>query len=73
MTVEEVAAFLKVTPRAVYEMSRNRSQVRSRHKLPAIRLHSKCLRFERAAVEAWVRGIADANKADQQKSRRYEN
>ena len=56
MTPEQVSEFLKVTPRAVYEMTRTRSQVRSRRPLPCIRLHKKCLRFDKEAVERWVAG-----------------
>jgi predicted DNA-binding transcriptional regulator AlpA len=63
-TVEETAAFLKVTPRAVYEMSRRRSQVRQAQPLPAIRLHKKCLRFDKQAIEQWVTQCAQQGRTN---------
>jgi len=64
LTVEETAAFLKVTPRAVYEMSRRRSQLRQAQPLPAIRLHKKCLRFDKQAIEQWVQQCAQQGRTN---------
>jgi len=48
MTKEEVAAFLRVEPSTVYELTRTRS----RHPLPFRRV-GKYLRFSRTEVERW--------------------
>jgi excisionase family DNA binding protein len=61
LTIEECAALLKVTPRSVYEMTSNRGRARSQHPLPVLRLNSKCLRFRREDIEAWLERIAKEN------------
>jgi excisionase family DNA binding protein len=48
MTKEEVAAFLRVEPSTVYELTRKRS----RHPLPFRRV-GKYLRFSRTEIERW--------------------
>ena len=58
LTIEECAALLKVTPRSVYEMTSSRGRARSQHPLPVLRLNSKCLRFRRQDIEAWLERIA---------------
>jgi predicted DNA-binding transcriptional regulator AlpA len=62
LTVEDLAAWLKVSPRAIYELSRSRSQARGRHPLPAIRIHKKMLRFRRSDIEAWLQRCAEAGR-----------
>ena len=62
LTVEDLAQLLKVSPRAIYELSRNRSQVRGKHPLPAIRIHKKMLRFRRSDIEQWLNKCADAGR-----------
>ena len=61
LTIEECAALLKVTPRSVYEMTSSRGRVRSQHPLPVLRLNTKCLRFRREDIEAWLERIAQEN------------
>jgi excisionase family DNA binding protein len=58
LTPEETAALLRVTPRAIYEMCRRRTQVKSPHPLPHLKLHGKALRFRRADIEAWLNQVA---------------
>jgi predicted DNA-binding transcriptional regulator AlpA len=58
LTIEECAALLKVTPRSVYEMTSSRGRARRQHPLPVLRLNSKCLRFRRQDIEAWLELIA---------------
>jgi excisionase family DNA binding protein len=58
LTIEECAALLKVKPRTIYEMTSNRGRERRKHPLPVIRLNTKCLRFRRADIEAWLDVIA---------------
>jgi histone H3/H4 len=54
---------LKITVPAVRELCRQRTQVRSRTPLPAIRIHKKAIRFDRQAVEAWLSDIASTAQA----------
>jgi excisionase family DNA binding protein len=61
LTIEECAALLKVTPRSVYEMTSSRGRARRQHPLPVLRLNSKCLRFRREDIEAWLERIAKEN------------
>jgi hypothetical protein len=62
MDAEDVAAMLKTSVRAVFEMTRNRSRVRARHPLPAIRIHKKMLRFRRSDVERWLNDLTSTAK-----------
>jgi predicted DNA-binding transcriptional regulator AlpA len=58
LTIDECAALLKVSPRAVYEMTSARGRARSERPLPTIRLNSKCLRFRREDIERWIDELA---------------
>jgi predicted DNA-binding transcriptional regulator AlpA len=58
LTADQVAAWLKMTPRQVYELTRRRGQVRSEHPLPFIKIHAKCLRFRRSDVQRWLDTLA---------------
>jgi excisionase family DNA binding protein len=58
LTVEEAAAILKVTPSSIYGMTSSRGRARNPHPLPVVRLNSKCLRFRRADIEAWIEQLA---------------
>jgi predicted DNA-binding transcriptional regulator AlpA len=62
LTVEDLSAWLKVTPRQIYELCRSRSQVRGRHPLPSIKIHKKMLRFRRSDIEAWLNRCANATQ-----------
>jgi len=64
LTVDDLAQWLRVSPRAIYELSRNRSQVRGKHPLPAIRIHKKMLRFRRSDIDQWLNKCADAGRAN---------
>lgn len=57
-TVEDCARFLKLTPTALYSLTRNRGQVRSTVPIPCFKLHNKALRFIRADVEKWISQLA---------------
>jgi predicted DNA-binding transcriptional regulator AlpA len=62
-TVEDCARFLKVTPTALYSLTRNRGQVRSTVPIPCFKLHNKALRFIRADVENWISQLAAQGRA----------
>ena|ERR1022692_4577239 len=57
-TVAEVAAYLKMSPRQVLELTRRRSQERCEHPLPYFKIHSKCLRFRKGDVQRWLETLA---------------
>ena len=53
-TVDDVAHYLRMSPRQVWELTRRRGQERSPHPLPCFKIHSKCLRFRKSDVQAWL-------------------
>ena len=62
LTVDEVAAWLKISKRHVYELCQQRTQsgdVRE-HPIPCIRL-GKSVRFSKAAVEEWLQRLSASN------------
>jgi predicted DNA-binding transcriptional regulator AlpA len=62
LTIDECAALLKVKPPTVYEMTSQRGRARSPYPLPVLRLNSKCLRFRKQDIEAWLERIAKENE-----------
>jgi predicted DNA-binding transcriptional regulator AlpA len=62
LNIEECAAMLKVSPRAIYEMTSRRGRQRTEYPLPVVRLNSKCLRFLRSDVEKWISKLAEGNE-----------
>jgi predicted DNA-binding transcriptional regulator AlpA len=62
LTVEDLAKWLKVSKRSVYEMTRSRSRERHEIPLPILRLPVG-LRFRRGDVEHWLNRCADAGRA----------
>jgi hypothetical protein len=60
LTVAELAAWLKVTPRQVFELTRSRSLKRSNNPLPVLKIHKKLLRFKRSEVIAWLSRVETA-------------
>ena len=57
-TVAEVADYLKLSPRQVWELTRRRAQERSEYPIPCLRIHSKCLRFRKTDVQQWLATLA---------------
>ena len=57
-TVNEVADYLKMSPRQVWELTRRRSQARSEFPIPHFKIHSKCLRFRKSDVQRWLATLA---------------
>ena len=55
MTVDEVAALLKVPKSWVYD----RSRLQGRDQIPHLKL-GKYLRFEESAIREWLRKLAEA-------------
>ncbi len=62
LTVDEVAAWLKISKRHVYELAQPRTQSGDlrEHPLPCIRLGAS-VRFSKAAVEEWLQRLSASN------------
>jgi predicted DNA-binding transcriptional regulator AlpA len=58
LTLDDVAAMLKMTRSQVYTMTRARSQERMDVPLPVLRINGN-LRFRKSDIEAWVAKIAE--------------
>jgi predicted DNA-binding transcriptional regulator AlpA len=61
LTVEDLASWLKISKRSVYEMTRERGQQRHEIPLPILRLPVG-LRFRRSDIEAWLNRCAVAGR-----------
>jgi excisionase family DNA binding protein len=57
LTIDELAEFLKMTRRQIYNLTRARGQARMRHPLPVLRINSN-IRFRKCDVEAWLARLA---------------
>jgi predicted DNA-binding transcriptional regulator AlpA len=64
LNVQDLAAWLKVSKRSIYEMTRERGQQRHEIPLPILRLPVG-LRFRRSDIEAWLNRCAAASAAAQ--------
>ena len=62
LTIDEVAAWLKMTRGQVYTLTRKRSQARMDVAFPVLKINGN-LRFSRSAVEAWLQRIAQLQEA----------
>jgi len=62
LTADEVAAWLKISKRHVYELCKQRNKTGDvrKHRLPCIRL-GKSVRFNKAAVEEWIQRLVATN------------
>jgi hypothetical protein len=58
LTLGEVARLLKITTKKVHELTRERSQKRSRHPLPVVKIHAKLIRVRREDFDAWIAKMA---------------
>jgi excisionase family DNA binding protein len=52
LTVHEAAEFLQMSPGSLYHLS-------SQHRVPVIRISSRCIRFSQDALKAWVQSLTD--------------
>jgi excisionase family DNA binding protein len=59
LTAQEVADWLKMSKRQIYEMTRTRGKVRADHPIPVVRINGN-IRFRRSDIEAWLSRIAEA-------------
>ena len=61
LTVEDLAKWLKVSKRSVYEMTRDRGQQRHENPVPILRMPVG-LRFRRSDIEAWLEKCSEAGR-----------
>jgi predicted DNA-binding transcriptional regulator AlpA len=63
LTVDEVAAFLRISKHQVYELAkaRTRSGDTREHPLPVLRI-GKAVRFRKADVEDWIEKLIRRGK-----------
>jgi excisionase family DNA binding protein len=61
LTVDELAALLKMNKRQIYEMTSARTRAKQKHPLPLVRVNGN-LRFSRPAVEAWWAKLQESAK-----------
>lgn len=59
LTVDEVAALLRISARSVYELTSKRGRTRTKHPLPVLRINST-IRFVRQDVQAWIDKMKEA-------------
>jgi excisionase family DNA binding protein len=57
LTIDEVAAWLKISKRAVYELTSERGRTRMKHPLPVLRINST-IRFIKSDVAEWIEKLA---------------
>ena len=53
LTIDELAAWLRISRSSVYELTSERGRNSSKYPLPTLRI-GKSLRFVRADVQAWI-------------------
>ena len=58
LNLDECAALLKLQPSQLRELTRTRTQVRSEHPIPFIKIHNKCVRFLKSDVIGWLNSLA---------------
>jgi excisionase family DNA binding protein len=61
MTVDEVAAMLRMSKRSVYELTSGRGRAKMKHPLPVLRINSN-VRFVRKDVEEWIEKLVEHGK-----------
>ncbi len=61
LTIDELAALLKMSRSQVYTMTRKRSQARMLHPLPVLRLNGN-IRFRKSDVERWLEKLAQGER-----------
>lgn len=57
MTIDELARFLKMSRRQVYNLTRARGQARMADPIPVLRINGN-VRFRKCDVEAWLARLA---------------
>jgi excisionase family DNA binding protein len=61
MTIEQLASYLQMTRRQIYELTSKRGQ-NAAHPLPVFKINGN-IRFRRPDVEAWIAALAGGKEA----------
>jgi len=61
LTIDEVAALLKMKRNQIYTMTRKRAQENMEVPLPVLRINGN-LRFRKSDVESWLQQLAVGNE-----------
>jgi excisionase family DNA binding protein len=59
LTPDQLADWLTISRRSIYELCSARGQQKQKHKLPYLKVAGK-LRFNKAAVTEWLRALEKA-------------
>jgi len=62
LTIDELAAILKMTRSQVYSLTRARAKARLSHPLPVLRINGN-VRFRRSDIERWLERVATEEAA----------
>jgi predicted DNA-binding transcriptional regulator AlpA len=69
LTIDDLAALLKMNRRQIYEMTSNRGRVRNTLPVPLLRINGN-LRFRRSDIAKWLDELAEhEHKVDQHRFR----
>jgi len=65
LTVDELAALLKMSKKQIYTMTetRTRNGTMKNHPLPVLRINGN-LRFHKAAIQEWLAGLAEGRPSE---------
>ena len=66
LTIDELAALLKVKRSAIYSLTCNRGQVRRKHPIPVFRV-GKENRFRLSDIEAWIMKCTNENTEEKRR------
>jgi excisionase family DNA binding protein len=61
LTISELAEWLRMSRRQIYNLTRARGQARMEHPLPVLRINGN-IRFRKCDVEEWLALIAKADR-----------
>lgn len=60
ITIAELAAWLKISPRSARELCRDRARANQKIPIPVVRLSNRAVRFSREAIAAWLKQLQEA-------------
>lgn len=58
LTIAQVAERLQLSPRRIYELTRERNRVNQKYPLPMIRI-GRSVRFKAADIDGWIEKLKD--------------
>jgi excisionase family DNA binding protein len=62
LTIDELAAWLKMSKRQVYELTRARTRETTAHPIPVLRINGNT-RFRKTDIEQWLNRLSQAEIA----------